>query len=759
MGTGGSSAGSAGSAGQPERRTDGVVGRIGGGDAASGSGEHPLRVLAGRPREGSAPETVLVADDSPSKRYITVRWLQNAGFRTLESETGAETLEIARRGGADIIVLDVKLPDMSGFEVCRRIKSAPETADVPVLHLSAHVTRAEDRITGLEMGADAYLTYPVEPEELTATVRALLRLRRTESALRVSEERFRLAALATNDVIWDWDLTTGEIVWNAAAQIVFRRPAHEIRATAQWWYDNIHPDDRDRVVSTIGGVINGAGELWLDEYRVLRGDGTYCTVLDRGFVAHDHQGRPVRMIGSMLDVTERKRQEEAQQLLAAASSELAETLDPEGTLKRFAQFVLGRLADVCIVYVVEPDDTVRPLEIVAMDPAVQKRLHAAERRRLPEMDTATAHAERVARGGEAELCDVPAASRPGAEGMMGSLPVLHALSLDSGMLVPLRAHDRTLGAVLFGRVSGSPRYTAADLAFARELASRAAMAIDNARLYENALVANRAKADFLAVMSHELRTPLNAVVGYSDLLLLGIPGPLNEASKQYVERVKLAARHLLQLIEQILTYSRMEAGREQVHVERANALALARDSAALIEPLARDKGLRFAFEADPPAGVEIETDVGKVRQVLLNLLSNAVKFTERGSVGLTVRADREAGEALFVIRDSGIGIAEEHLENVFDPFWQVEQKATTRRSGGSGLGLTVSRRLARLLGGELEAESEFGAGSRFTLRVPMKYSPALSERRAGERRVGAERRRSAADGAALVEQHQQRQGE
>jgi signal transduction histidine kinase len=226
--------------------------------------------------------------------------------------------------------------------------------------------------------------------------------------------------------------------------------------------------------------------------------------------------------------------------------------------------------------------------------------------------------------------------------------------------------------------------------------------------------ANRAKTDFLATMSHELRTPLNAMIGYSDLLLDGIPEAVSAPVAASVERIGISARHLLGLIEEILTYTRVEAGRE--HVERAptDLKRLLDEAAAIAEPLAADKGVDFRVDS-PPNAVVVTTDARKVRQILLNLVGNAVKFTEKGSVTIGLRASE--GVATFRVADTGEGIAPEHMENIFEPFFQVETRHS-RRVSGTGLGLSVSRRLARLLDGELVAESKPGEGSTFELRLP-----------------------------------------
>jgi signal transduction histidine kinase len=254
----------------------------------------------------------------------------------------------------------------------------------------------------------------------------------------------------------------------------------------------------------------------------------------------------------------------------------------------------------------------------------------------------------------------------------------------------------------------------ADLAFAEELAGRLAVAVDNLRLLEEATAASRIKSDFMATMSHELRTPLNAIIGYTDLLDLQIAGPLAPRQLEQLERIRASSGHLLTVIEQILTFSRVGAGKEHLYVERLDAVELASECASLVEPIARQKGLAFVVEL-PADATPLVTDAVKLRQVLLNVLSNAVKFTDAGEVSLQLRAG--ARFVTFEVTDTGIGIAQEHRERIFEPFWQVHG-GSKRRSGGTGLGLTVSRHLTNLLGGELTVESEVGRGSRFSVRIP-----------------------------------------
>jgi signal transduction histidine kinase len=288
--------------------------------------------------------------------------------------------------------------------------------------------------------------------------------------------------------------------------------------------------------------------------------------------------------------------------------------------------------------------------------------------------------------------------------------VLVALSLRAAYVV--RVADRAREALLDREAAarhGAERAT--------RRALEAAAEAERARVEAEA--GSRAKGEFLATMSHELRTPLNAIIGYTNLLAEGIPEPATERQRVQLARVTVSARHLLELIDEVLTLSHLESGREVVSPRQIVVADLLDQTAAMIEPMARARRLRLDLRRPSPT-VTIETDAGKLRQILLNLLTNAVKFTDEGSVTVSAEEDGD-GAVAFHVQDTGIGIAPEHLGRIFESFWQVEQ-TTTRRVGGAGLGLNVARQLARLLGGDVTVKSVVGEGSTFTLRLPRQWT-------------------------------------
>jgi signal transduction histidine kinase len=408
--------------------------------------------------------------------------------------------------------------------------------------------------------------------------------------------------------------------------------------------------------------------------------------------------------------------------LAEAGRLLAESVDQASTLIALTKLVLPTLGAWCIVDVLDPSGAIHRLGIYHSDPEKQSLARRLETKWVPEPDDAFGAAAMlrdprslmIVENVEAEL----AASSQSAEDNLA----LRQMGIGQLLTVPLVARNKLLGAITFVSAQPGVEYTREDVQLAEDLAARGALALDNAQVYDLAIklqrsaeFANKAKTAFLGAMSHELRTPLNAIGGYIDLLDMGLRGPVTEQQHADFARVKASQQHLTLLITEILNFARTESGRTSYDIQDVNACDAMRRAVDLIEPLFAQKGLVFD-------GVSGETrvvglgDPERVTQILVNLLSNAIKFTPAGG---HVSADCELSGANIHIRvsDTGIGIDPGKHQAIFEPFVQLRESLTDRE-GGVGLGLAISRDLARAMKGNLTVESKAGQGARFTLTLP-----------------------------------------
>ena len=282
------------------------------------------------------------------------------------------------------------------------------------------------------------------------------------------------------------------------------------------------------------------------------------------------------------------------------------------------------------------------------------------------------------------------------------------------LLGPLIARGIILGVLVVTRDPGTVPFTKREAHCLRVIADYAALALWKAELLDQAQAADRAKSRFLATVSHELRTPLTALAGYGELLADQVIGPMSESQLDVLERMRSVTQHLASVIEEVLAFSSLDEGRERIRPTDFLAADLIHAVAAVVEPLAHQKKLAFSAEV-PAAPIRMTSDIDKVRQILVNLAGNAVKFTDVGVVRLELRARN--GEVHFSVVDTGIGIGNDDRSRLFKPFAQLDT-GLTRRHGGTGLGLYISRSLAELLGGRIEVASKLGRGSTFTLVLP-----------------------------------------
>jgi len=297
--------------------------------------------------------------------------------------------------------------------------------------------------------------------------------------------------------------------------------------------------------------------------------------------------------------------------------------------------------------------------------------------------------------------------------------------------VPLMSRDQALGLLALGRPEGHPGLDEGVLSFLEVIAANLGVALENARLYQSAIETaerlaevDRLKSQFLANMSHELRTPLNSIIGFSRVILKGIDGPLTDMQRTDLQTVYESGQHLLNLINDILDISKIEAGKMEIVFEEVNLQEIIKGVMSTAIGLVKDKPIELQHSVPPDLPV-IRADGRRVRQVLLNLVSNAAKFTEQGFI--RVEAMTAGDEVIVSVADSGIGIPPEKQKSIFEPFTQVDA-SSTRRAGGTGLGLSICKSFVELHGGRIWVESTVGVGSTFYFALPVQGPPPVEGR-------------------------------
>lgn len=496
-----------------------------------------------------------------------------------------------------------------------------------------------------------------------------------EDLVRRSEERFRLVARATNDVVWDWDLESGHLEWNDTVLQHFGLTREELGDRIEGWDERIHPEDRERVSAKIYAALEGDAESWSDEYRFRKKDGSYAVFLDRGHIARDASGKAYRMIGSMLDITEQRRVEAALResegrfrALADNVSQLVWIADEKGNLlwanKRWCEY-LG----------VSPDDV--------QDVSFEVALH-------PD------HAQRVREG--------------------------FARHLESGTewedTFPARRHD---GVYRWFLTRANPIRDEAGQVV-RWFGTNTDVT-EQREAQEALRDADRRKDEFLAMLAHELRNPLAPVRNAVEMLrMIGGREPTLDRLRDVIDR---QVTHMARLIDDLLDVSRVARGRIQLRRERHDLTQIVKQTVDDYRESLESAGLTLTLDVDR-GPLWVDGDGTRLAQIVGNLLHNAGKFTERGGrISVRVGADDAEGRALVEVEDDGIGMEPAMLARLFDPFTQAAQ-GLDRSKGGLGLGLALAKALVELHGGTITASSEgLGRGSRFVVRLPL-AEPALA---------------------------------
>lgn len=557
--------------------------------------------------------------------------------------------------------------------------------------------------------------------------------KQADATLRHSEERFARFMRHLPGLAWIKDVQGRYVFANDAALKAFRRGRDELYGRTD---DEVFPPstaaqfrEHDRQAFASGAAVQVVETLKHE-------DGVLHHSLVSKFPIPGPDGAVTLVGGMAMDVTERKRAEQDARFLAEASAALAGLVDYGSTLQKVARLAVPAFADWCAVDMLQGEGQLRRLAVAHIDPAKVELAHELHRR-YPSDPAAPEGLWHIIRTGQSEMIpeiteELLAASVPDAD----LLRIMRELGLKSYVGVPLAVRGKVLGVITFVTAESGRRYDAADLAVAEDLAHRAAVAIENAQLYQAVREADRHKDEFLALLGHELRNPLSPIRNALHILkLAGTDPAITERARAVMER---QLEHMVRLVDDLLDVSRIMRGKVELRrepVELATVIARAVETS---QPAIEAEEHRLTLSL-PPEPLWVSGDLVRLAQVVANLLNNAAKYTERGGqIGVT--AAREGGAAVLRVRDTGIGIAPHLLPRLFDMFFQAERR-TKASQGGLGIGLSLVRGLVELHGGTVEAHSAgLGQGSEFVVRLPLlerdedgRDSPPLTDKKAGKK--------------------------
>jgi signal transduction histidine kinase/DNA-binding response OmpR family regulator len=586
------------------------------------------------PDTAENPARILIVDDKLQNRELLEIMLRPEGFVLLTAASGKEALAMVAEAPPDLILLDVMMPGMNGYEVVEKIKSDPVTKNIAVIMLTALDDR-DARMLGLNAGAEDFLTKPVDRAELVVRVRSQLRLKTYGDKLR----RTLTALSSANEQL---DRRTREI---ASAQALADAATARLARL-------------QKITAALGNTVTQ--------------DSVADSVLREAIVA-----------------------------LECDSGAVVVTTEGEGGLALLRES--GSLDAIMCSF----KSSQAPHERDPYDDAV-KHCRAVYLESFEEM-----------------LVRYPAFQN-----------VSKSDSRGAWIFLPLEIGGKAVGALAFG-FGGAREFTVLDRHFADTVARYCAQALDRVRLRIAAAAAlaeagdarmmaehaNNAKTTFLRAMSHELRTPLNAISGYTEILEMGIRGAINAEQAQDLGRIKRAAAYLLRLINDILTIARLEGARP-LNVIPIPVNPMLAEVEGICALQAKANGLTLTVTPCERETV-VAADAERFQQILLNLITNAIKFTGTGG-SIDVTCDRDAGVVRMHVKDSGVGIRLVDIDRVFEPFVQIDRHLTSATQQGVGLGLSISRELARAMRGDLTLQSTEGIGSTFTLTLPIASEISLA---------------------------------
>lgn len=518
--------------------------------------------------------------------------------------------------------------------------------------------------------------------------------KQAEIALKQSETRWQLALEGSNDGIWDYNFQTHEQIISPRCVEMLGYDYAEVN-TFEKWFDLIHPGDRAMVLEKCERHLKQKTSHYICEYRILAKDGTYKWVLAKGKALWNIGDRPIRVVGSLTDVTERRQTEEALKgMLESTASAIG---------REFFRSLVKKLAQVLGVRYALVAECVEGGKIKA------KTLASWAGEEFGEDFEYNLVGTPCARIVDEKQCYYP----ENAQVVFPQDRYLVDLGVESYWGAPLQNSQGKVIGVLAVLDTKPMYYSHAQDSILKMFATRAGAELERKQIQaelvaakEVAEVANHAKSEFLANMSHELRTPLNGILGYAQILQNS--SSLSQEDKNRVDIIYRCGSHLLTLINDVLDLSKIEAQRMELYPTEFHFPAFLQGVVEMCRIKAEFKQISFAYQSMTELPEGVRADEKRLRQVLINLLGNAIKFTDRGLVTFTV-SQAESGKTRFEVRDTGIGLTPEQIEKIFNPFEQVG--AEKQQVEGTGLGLAISQKIVRLMGSCIQVKSQKGVGS------------------------------------------------
>ncbi len=564
-----------------------------------------------------------------------------------------------------------------------------------------------------------------------------------QQELRRKEEHLQLALQAAGVGTWEWDLQSNEVLWSP--EVTELLEVTDLSAISDWdsWVEHVDPRDRVRVRDAVQATLDRDLPFYA-EYRVAReGHRPVRWLAAQGKVLHDDSGRPSKMAGTLMNVSERKRTEqdlkyrlEFEELITSISSRFV--ILPSAELDEGIVWALGALGEFFDVdrgqlFLISQDrehERTRHQWCAPGIPSHADRLRDVRREDFPWF---CQHIDRPEIVSVASVLDLPAAAAAERDSY-------HAEGIQALIAVPMVLRDTVLGYLSFVSVRREVQWSDDVVSLLKIVGEIIANALDRknaerlAKAKEAAESASEAKSLFLANMSHEIRTPMNAVIGMADLLL---DAELPEQQRKHAAILKSSAEGLLQLIDDVLDFSKIEAGKLSLNAVDFALQEVVREAIEPLIPRATAKSIDVRLDVNVGFPTHLRGDPVRVRQVLINLVGNAIKFTEEGFVEIRVdleHFDAQGVRIRFSVHDSGIGIPVDVQQQLFNPFTQADS-STSRRFGGTGLGLVISQKLVDLMGGKIGMTSAEGSGSLFWFTIP--FIPSLSSLGAQEKAAAA----------------------